>query len=205
MGVRQMRLKTMLLAGALLAVSGFAASANFYVTQGVTFTTTAVDSDTMTLRIENLLSGPSGTDNWVPVQYFGAFDLRNIGDVTGGTVTYTSGFDSGVLGKQVSGNSVNCAGNGGTGVICFNLDPDLAVTDDMLFTIDFTTDGTLDFSLPHLRVAFLVNAGDTSAQGDLLSKDIPVPGPIVGAGLPGLLMACGGLLALARRRRQKLA
>jgi hypothetical protein len=30
------------------------------------------------------------------------------------------------------------------------------------------------------------------------------PGPVVGAGIPGILMACGGLIALARRRRQKI-
>jgi len=37
--------------------------------------------------------------------------------------------------------------------------------------------------------------------GFIANDPAPVPGPAVGAGVPGLIAACGGLLALARRRR----
>jgi hypothetical protein len=42
-------------------------------------------------------------------------------------------------------------------------------------------------------------------EGTTFSATAAVPGPIVGAGLPGLIAACGGLLAFARRRRQRYA
>jgi hypothetical protein len=51
------------------------------------------------------------------------------------------------------------------------------------------------------------NITGNNQQGALSNFDLfnggaqPVPGPIVGAGLPGVIAACGALLALARRRR----
>jgi hypothetical protein len=48
----------------------------------------------------------------------------------------------------------------------------------------------------------IVGPDDTRFNASFSLTGVAVPGPIVGAGLPGLIFACGVLLALARRRRQ---
>jgi hypothetical protein len=55
-------------------------------------------------------------------------------------------------------------------------------------------------------VGFFNEAGtiQATANSGAIFERVPVPGPVVGAGLPGLIAACGGLLALARRRRRQL-
>jgi len=97
--------------------------------------------------------------------------------------------------------AVNCNGLAG-GNLCGT---------EVKFTLTGATNLTLGSNngfLASIRIA-QVNAqglatGLTGFAGASVAT-VPVPGPIVGAGLPGALVACGGLLALARRRRQQIA
>jgi hypothetical protein len=70
-------------------------------------------------------------------------------------------------------------------------------------TATFTPIGSL-FVLKD-QVDFVGPAGGTSTTSAVTNAFSPVPGPLAGAGLPGMIAACSGLLALVRRRRQRNA
>jgi hypothetical protein len=60
------------------------------------------------------------------------------------------------------------------------------------------TDSVVDYS-----AAYTQNAqGQINGSFNNATSTRAIPAPIVGAGLPGLLLACGALLAFGRRRRQ---
>jgi hypothetical protein len=82
---------------------------------------------------------------------------------------------------QVSGSNSATAG----------FAPLLAGTDELSHSIPFFNFYTFSATVGNVLLASMTAA--------------VVPSPIVGAGLPGLILACGGLIALARRRRQRLA
>ena len=164
------------------------ASANELLYQGVTFETLA-SGNTLTLIIRNALTGATG--NWEDVQYFKAFEIKEIGNVTGATL---DGWNSTVDQGLASASGCN---TGGTPGACFYQATAIPLTDLMSFTIAFS--GTdLNFDSPSLKVQFLTGISDTKATGDLLSQTIPIPEPEIYA-----MMAAGlGLVGWAARRRK---
>ena len=78
------------------------------------------------------------------------------------------------------------AANNGTGFPDFKLD-------------GLTTAGLID----NHQYAFFARMTNTNDGPDSFFIVATVPGPVVGAGIPGLLIACGTLWGFARNRRRR--
>ena len=98
-------------------------------------------------------------------------------------------------GDPLTGSFLFCAGNSAC-----------TPTTQVSFSAANSADGTLGTASTGTDFAFaqLIGTGGNVEYYVSGLTWTAVPGPIVGAGLPGLIAACGGLLALARRRRRQL-
>ena len=185
-----MRLRRLVLATFAAAVVTFVtpAAANTLTFQGVTFETFA-SGNTLQLIITNALNG--GTGNWADVNYLKAFEIKNIGDVTGATLAgWTTNVTNGLA------STAGCT-TGGTPGACFFKTTAAAVTDLMSFSISFSGNN-LNFGAPELKVQFLQGINDNKATGSLLSQTIPIPEPEI-----YVMMAAGlGLMGWAVRRKK---
>src|SRR5262249_22197813 len=80
-------------------------------------------------------------------------------------------------------------------------DPGASAIADFLHSADFVTGTDLfNFTDPGLTA----NDPDGFVVNNRFVPAAAVPGPSVAAGLPGLLAGCGGLVAWAWRRRQRV-
>ena len=180
------------IAAAAMMAFGTSATANSLTFQGVTFNTTAVDSDTLAFSI---LNADAATGDWAGVQFLRAFSFKFGDDSHVATATITpADFSVSYLELNAGG-----CGGGASGGACFTASPALALAPVMSWTMDFTGDG-LNLDLPHLKINFLTGIDDGNKTGSNLSQNIPaIPEPETYA----MMLAGLGLLGfVARRRRQ---
>ncbi|UPJ51741.1 hypothetical protein IVB30_10540 [Bradyrhizobium sp. 200] len=142
----------------------------------------------LSVTANNTHSG-AGTDTLK--LYFLATDLA-----PGGSLTFTSQFTSNAQGRGLSLLESTYLGTPtapGTVLGLAPFPPLLGLSSTVSSAVvpaGFSLTGELDITATGPQLS---NAGITVSA---------VPGPVIGAGLPGLIMACGGLLVLARRRRK---
>jgi hypothetical protein len=130
-----------------------------------------------------------------------AFNLAGATTPTTGPVTFDSGPVNGMDGFGTFLKGVDCSVTTGSNACS---PTGVSPSNDFIFSVTAPVGEQLTRNTQGFFLALDVCSGACSL-GNTGFAASSVPGPIVGAGLPGLLAACGGLLALARRRRARVA
>jgi hypothetical protein len=126
---------------------------------------------------------------------------------TGGTIVFDKQGIAINYNTLTAGSNLACGG----GCIFTATNGPNTVTFDLITETVSTGGGFLDISGTGLITltnfdstpgTFFLSTQGGSGVNLTFSTTVAVPGPVVGAGIPGLVAACAGLFAFARRRRK---
>ena len=188
------------LVSVVASCSAFASSSLSF--QDVTFSTQALDTDTLRFTITG---ADTASGDWSGVHFIKAFAFKDIGEIASFNVVSGPSFAT----IAESGRELNARGctGGNSGGACFTFSQPAALTSTMSWTIDFVAAaGTqLDFSAPHLKVDFFTTVTDRKSTGSLLSQNMvptvtAVPEP---ESYALFLAGLAGVAAMVRRRKNR--
>jgi hypothetical protein len=171
------------------------------IANGVTYSLSATPLSSTTDQFTLTITGINGAADTEAGRYgFDAIAFNLPAHFSSATAV-TSGFTE-------QGGGLNASGCNGTGnFFCFSLDtsltgPALAANSDLAFVFDLTlSSGTFAGYNPDFKIEWVGTRNNYNLVSQLLDPS-PVPGPVVGAGLPGLMMVGGGVLGWWRRKRK---
>jgi hypothetical protein len=150
----------------------------------------------MTWINNNVPGSTSFSLNLTPPDRFPSIDVLAQDLMRGEDTELLIGFYDKTTGARVGGHYVTLfsltTGADGSRMGFIDPDPNPALAADKAYMV--LPNGTIQINL--------YGPGTANARVEWAIDESPVPGPVVGAGLPGLILASGVLLLLARRRRR---